>query len=111
MIVKLTDKNGKMVPINSHYYITALPATGHGKPFESIVYLGGDSALREINVKETTEEIYELLTPVPWVSEEVGDELSPLGETLPENVKRGVDGKLREKGKLMSKERLEELGL
>lgn len=102
MIVFLTDKMDVRIPINSDYFITCKPVTGHGKPFSSTIYLGGDSALKEINVKET--------------AEEVGDKMSGLTvsgteERLPEGIKRGKDGKIREGGKLISKEKLEELGL
>lgn len=122
MIIKLTDKNGKLIVVNSDYIVSTDPNNTNG----TRVIMDSEK-YPTIIVKETPEEIFEILNPcltnafekkveenLDKVMEAIGAEENisvPVPELLPENVTKDSMGRYRENGVLIGKERKAALGL
>jgi hypothetical protein len=122
MIIKLTDKNDITIVLNTEHFVCTDPNT---KPFTR-VYLTINHAMGgSLTVKETADEIYELLTREERIKENLNNTINKLEETyaeeeqtaeivyhqLPGGVTVDKGGRYRENGVLIGKDRRIELGI
>jgi hypothetical protein len=127
MIIKLTDKNGITIPLNTEHFVCTDPNT---KPFTRVYMTISHAMGGSLTVKETADEIYELLTREERIKENLNNTINKLEETyaeepiceqtqeivsqasqLPGGVTVDKGGRYRENGVLIGKDRRIELGI
>jgi hypothetical protein len=122
MIIKLTDKNNIAIVLNTEH----MTCTDPNCTTNTRIYLNNDK-YPVLLVKETADEIYELLTREERIKENLNNTINKLEETyaeeanceqtqeiasqLPEGVTVDKGGRYRENGVLIGKDRRIELGI